>query len=176
MLRIVPLDRTNLAAAAAIDAGFDVEAELAVSLGPDGLALTAHAVMPYRKTYADPTDELAAAIADADAAGFVALSDGVVAGTIVVNRDWTGLALVDCFAVAPALRGQGVGQALMERCRQWARARNLPGLRLETQTSNVAACRFYEKQGFVLRGFDADLYRAELPGTREAALFWYFWF
>lgn len=26
MLRIVPLDRTNLAAAAAIDAGFDVEA------------------------------------------------------------------------------------------------------------------------------------------------------
>lgn len=176
MLRVVPLDRTNLAAAAAVDAGFDVHSEFSVSLGPDGLALSAHPVTPYRKTYADPSEDLAAAIADPDAMGFVALVDGAVAGVVIVNRDWTGLALIDCFAVAPAQRGQGIGQALVERCRQWARARNLPGLRLETQTNNVAACRFYEKQGFVLRGFDADLYRAEMPGMREVALFWYLWF
>jgi streptothricin acetyltransferase len=55
-------------------------------------------------------------------------------------------------------------------------SQGLPGVRLETQSNNVAACRFYERQGFVLKGFDADLYRGEMPGTREIALFWYFWF
>ena len=30
----------------------------------------------------------------------------------------------------------------------------MPGIMLETQNNNVAACKFYEKCGFVIGGFD----------------------
>ena len=49
----------------------------------------------------------------------------------------------------------------------------LPGIMLETQNNNVAACRFYESCGFHLGGFDRELYRGITPDTDETALFWY---
>jgi hypothetical protein len=55
----------------------------------------------------------------------------------------------------------------------WARDRGLPGVMLETQSVNVAACRLYERCGFVLGGFDACLYRSVMTGTHKSALFWY---
>jgi streptothricin acetyltransferase len=58
----------------------------------------------------------------------------------------------------------------------WARGRGLTGIMLETQNINVAACRLYERCGFVLGGFDACLYRGVMLGTREIALFWYLLF
>ena len=44
---------------------------------------------------------------------------------------------------------------------------------LETQDDNVPACTLYASCGFVLSGFDRDVYKAINPNTREAALFWY---
>lgn len=176
MLRVVPLDKTNVVAAAAIDASFDVSEELEVTIVEGRLQLVPHAVAPYRKSYLDAREDLDDAIADADQAGFVALLDDTAVGVVVVGHDWTGMALVDCFAVAPSQRRAGVGTVLIDRAKAWARARGLPGLRLETQSNNVAACRFYARHGFVLKGFDADVYRADMPGTREMALYWYFWF
>jgi streptothricin acetyltransferase len=61
----------------------------------------------------------------------------------------------------------------MERAIEWARSLDLPGLMLETQDINVKACRFYERMGFVLSGFDRHLYKATLPGRDEIALYWY---
>ena len=55
----------------------------------------------------------------------------------------------------------------------WATERGLPGIRVETQSNNVPACKFYESCGLHLGGFDRDLYRAMDGGTTEIALFWY---
>ena len=61
----------------------------------------------------------------------------------------------------------------MDALRLWASGRRLAGIRLETQSNNLAACRFYESCRFVLGGYDRHLYKALHPGTREVALFWY---
>jgi len=50
---------------------------------------------------------------------------------------------------------------------------NLPGLMLETQNNNLAACAFYEKHGFRLGGIDRCLYQGLDPQSSEIALFWY---
>jgi ribosomal protein S18 acetylase RimI-like enzyme len=55
----------------------------------------------------------------------------------------------------------------------WAQDRQLPGVMLETQNINVAACRLYERCGFTLGGFDRYLYQGLHPDTEEIALYWY---
>jgi ribosomal protein S18 acetylase RimI-like enzyme len=73
--------------------------------------------------------------------------------------------------VAPTYRrGRGVGTALFQAAAGWARARGAIGMRIETQTINVPACRFYAAQGCTLSAVDADAY-PELPD--EIQLIWY---
>jgi hypothetical protein len=48
----------------------------------------------------------------------------------------------------------------MDRAVSWANEQGLPGIRLETQSNNVGACRFYERYGFELAGYDRHLYSA----------------
>ena len=54
-----------------------------------------------------------------------------------------------------------------------AKEKGFPGLMLETQDNNVAACRLYARCGFELRGFDTHLYKALDPSSDEIALYWY---
>jgi ribosomal protein S18 acetylase RimI-like enzyme len=61
----------------------------------------------------------------------------------------------------------------MDEAVVWAREKNLPGIRLETQSNNVAACRFYYRYGFRLGGFDRQLYAALGMEHPEVALYWY---
>jgi len=49
------------------------------------------------------------------------------------------------------------------------------GVRLETQSTNVPACRLYQRHGFVLGGADRLVYRADPALAHEVALYWY-WF
>jgi ribosomal protein S18 acetylase RimI-like enzyme len=44
---------------------------------------------------------------------------------------------------------------------------------LETQDTNLAACRFYKKYGFILGGVDTMLYR-NFENKDQKALFWYY--
>lgn len=72
--------------------------------------------------------------------------------------------------VAPSYRGRGVGTALFRAAADWARARGAVGLKIETQTINVPACRFYAAQGCTLAAVDVNAY-PELPV--ETQLIWY---
>lgn len=72
--------------------------------------------------------------------------------------------------VAPSARGRGVGAALFKAAADWGRARGAVGMRIETQTINVPACRFYAAQGCTLSAVDVDAY-PELPD--ETQLIWY---
>jgi len=65
--------------------------------------------------------------------------------------------------VAPAASRKGVGSALVSRVEDWARIRNCSELKVETQNTNVVACRFYQSQGFRLSEVNRDAY----PGRPE---------
>jgi streptothricin acetyltransferase len=65
--------------------------------------------------------------------------------------------------VALAASRTGVGSALVSRVEEWARIRHCCELKVETQNTNVAACRFYQSQGFQLSEANRDAY----PGRPE---------
>jgi len=75
--------------------------------------------------------------------------------------------------VSPGARGQGVGQALMEKI--IAMARGMDGLlivRLSVSDTQLAAKRLYERLGFVQWGFEpkALSYKARLVGEHHLSL------
>jgi streptothricin acetyltransferase len=104
---------------------------------------------------------------------FFAEANGNLAGRIKMLRWWNRFAYVEDLVVNPDYRGLGIGRRLLERGIQWARENDFPGVMLETQDDNVPACTLYQSCGFVLSGFDRNVYKAINPNTKETALFWY---
>jgi streptothricin acetyltransferase len=104
---------------------------------------------------------------------FFADVNGKLAGRIKMLEWWNQFAYVDDLVVHPEYRGTGIGRALLEHGIQWARENNFPGVMLETQDDNVPACALYQKYGFVLSGFDRNVYKAIHPHKNETALYWY---
>jgi len=80
------------------------------------------------------------------------------------------LAVLWDIRVSPDVRRHGVGAALFERVEAWARQHGCRQLKIETQNTNVHACRFYERHGCQLRVIDRAAY-PELP--EEIRLLWY---
>ncbi len=60
--------------------------------------------------------------------------------------------------VAPEWRGKGVGTLLFEHVVRYAHSTGCVELKIETQDVNVAACRFYAKQGCRLTDVIPDAY------------------
>lgn len=103
----------------------------------------------------------------------VARQGDLLCGYILVKKSWNNYALINDFAVDRSMRRYGVGRQLMDKAVEWAKAHRFPGIRLETQSNNVAACCFYKNYGFIPGGFDRYLYSAIEPSSKETALFWY---
>jgi ribosomal protein S18 acetylase RimI-like enzyme len=104
---------------------------------------------------------------------FFAELAGKLAGRIRMMQWWNRFGYVEDLVVNPEFRGLGIGRILLERGIQWSRENNYPGVMLETQDDNVPACTLYESCGFVLSGFDRNVYKAINPNTKETALYWY---
>ena len=104
---------------------------------------------------------------------FFAEVDGKIAGRIKLMKWWNQFGYVEDLVVNPEYRGLGIGRKLIEHGIQWAREKDFPGVMLETQDDNVPACTLYASCGFVLSGFDRNVYKAINPNTRETALYWY---
>ena len=90
---------------------------------------------------------------------FVARAEGRRAGGAIVAVDTPGLLMLEGrrdlavlwdIRVSAEIRGQGVGSALLRAAEEWAKAIGCRQFKVETQNINVAACRFYAKQGFQL--------------------------
>lgn len=154
------------------NSAFIVDSKLVLHVENDRPNFTVVPISPYQKQY-----EASEIVFDNEAKPnqsiFFAYVDGQLAGQIVLSQSWNGYAYVDAIAVETSFRKQGVGRALVEQTIAWAKARQLPGIMLETQNVNVAACLFYQRCGFELGGFDRYLYRATDPQTNEIALYWY---
>jgi len=80
------------------------------------------------------------------------------------------LALIWDIRVSPEARGLGVGSALFRSVEKWSKLRGGSRLKVETQNTNVPACRFYARQGCLLGAINRFAYR-DLPD--EAQLLWY---
>jgi GNAT superfamily N-acetyltransferase len=82
----------------------------------------------------------------------------------------TDLAMIWDIRVSPEVRGLGVGSELFRAAVEWSRVRSARLLKVETQNTNVPACRFYARQGCFLGAIDRFAYR-DLP--HEVQLLWY---
>ena len=80
------------------------------------------------------------------------------------------LAVLWDIRVSPDARRQGVGSTLFENVEAWALLHGCRQLKIETQNTNVPACRFYERQGCHLRAIHRAVY-PEFP--EEVQLLWY---
>jgi GNAT superfamily N-acetyltransferase len=79
------------------------------------------------------------------------------------------VALLWDIRVRPDHRQHGIGRMLFAAVEDWARRRGCVRLDIETQTNNVAACRFYAHMGCELRAIDRFAY-PNLPD--EVSVLW----
>lgn len=106
-------------------------------------------------------------------------SDGRRLGGVVMAFDTAGvdmlegrsdLAVLWDIRVRPEFRRREVGSALFRAAERWAVSKNCRQLKVETQNINVAACRFYARQGCELRAVNPFAYK-DLPD--EIQMLWY---
>ena len=110
---------------------------------------------------------------------FIAREGGEPVGAAAVAFDTPGCGMLEGrrdFAalwdirVQPSRRGEGIGSALFRRAVAWARERGCARLRIETQNTNVRACRFYMSRGCRLERADRNAYPP--PFKHEVMLLW----
>lgn len=109
---------------------------------------------------------------------WVAAGDaGVIAAAVVLYRARSRRARLYSLAVAPAVRGRGIGAGLLQAVQAAAVRRGCDGLALEVRCDNAAAIALYRKHGFravrALAGYYQDgqaALRMERPlGPPQAA-------
>jgi len=148
-----------------------VNSRLVLAIENEKLVYTIAPVEPYDRDY--PPEDVNYSFDGSAPAIFFAEADGKLAGRIRMMKWWNHFGYVEDLAVNPEYRGLGIGRKLIEQGIQWARDNHFPGVMLETQDNNVPACTLYASCGFVLSGFDRNVYKAINPNTREIALYWY---
>src|ERR1700733_93340 len=79
------------------------------------------------------------------------------------------LAVLWDIRVNPAYRGQGIGVSLFQAAEKWAAQRGCTQLKVETQNTNLAACKFYARQGCTLGAINRFAY-PKLPD--EIQMLW----
>jgi GNAT superfamily N-acetyltransferase len=94
---------------------------------------------------------LAGAIAGDRAEVLLADVDGAVAGFVTVYDEFDSVrfghrAWVEDLAVDPGRRSQGLGKALLDAAKDWARARGATHLELDSAETRADAHRFYERE------------------------------
>lgn len=170
---IQELSRDNLADVNQVDGTFTIDSRLVLSYDCGEINYTIESVPPHTKHYPlDPID-YSQYISNPDRTVFLAYLDGKMAGQVVISRHWNKFAIIDWIVVDAGCRGRGIGTALMQRAIQWAKEKSYPGIMLETQDNNAAACQFYAACGFKPGGFDHYLYYSFADVAHEIAIYWY---
>lgn len=85
-------------------------------------------------------------------------------GLAVLEKSWSKFLYVYDLKVNANLRGRGIGGQLLAAAEKLAAEMGCCGLWVVAQDNNLAACRFYLKQGFAIGGLDTYVYR----GTSQA--------
>lgn len=171
-MQIERVERIALEALAAADFSFDIEFEVVAPFEGSSMPNVVR-VKPRTKAYG--VDE-SLSEPDFDSGRLLLeVKDGEnLAGYLLATPSWNGCASIDDIAISRRYRRAGIGRGLMDEAVAWAANLNLRAVRLETQSSNVPACRFYARYGFVLGGSDRYLYSQLDEDVRgDVALYWY---
>jgi GNAT superfamily N-acetyltransferase len=153
--------------------------------GLGGFAFIEEKVTPYQK-YDDDVSQVLnwPSRFDVSKWGFFMAFDGdrPVGGAVIAIDTPAGMttpfertdvaALWD-IRVHPDERRSGIGSKLFEYAVDWARRRGCRQLKIETQSVNVPACRFYAKQGCQLGAIHRYGYAGCSDVAHEAMLMWY---
>ena len=123
-----------------------------------GLFAEAAQIQPYNFRPAEQSEEfLKQVMADPSSALLTAVSEGKPVGFALLRELRTPsapcltphrFAALEDLAVAPELRGVGVGSSLLDAAKDWARSRGLDYLELNVLAENTQAKRLYERNGF----------------------------
>ena len=108
----------------------------------------------------------------------VARAEGLRVGGAVIAFDCANASMIDRagqavlwdLRVAPDFRQLGVGVKLFAAVEEWALTRSCDQLKIETQNNNVAACKFYQRQGCELGAINRFAY-PQRPD--EIQMLWY---
>jgi GNAT superfamily N-acetyltransferase len=106
--------------------------------------LASPGVRPPDWSTAIAAGRLRATMADDRAAVLVADANNTIVGFATVYLD---IVWVEDLAVAPDRRSGGIGKALLDAAKAWARDRGASWLGLESSAARVDAHRFYEREG-----------------------------
>jgi ribosomal protein S18 acetylase RimI-like enzyme len=68
---------------------------------------------------------------------------------------------------------QGIGKKLFDLATDWSRNNGFKQMKIECQNNNVPACKFYHKQGEILRKIDEYAYIDDTESAFEVQLIWY---
>lgn len=154
------------------DRKFTVKEKIALSMENGNLIYSIIPVSTYEKGYDEEESVAIDSFIDNDEKIiFFAFVDGQLAGQIKMIKWWNQFAWIDDLVVNPQFRSLGVGKSLIAEAVRWSKEKRFPGIMLETQDDNVAACHLYQSCGFVLGGFDKFTFKNIKPN--EIALFWY---
>ena len=176
------LKSADLPLLARLDANYVADAELALEREQEGLSVTFRLVeRPRQFAYVKRAGYEFSAGFQSDLASRIAIGQGLylavehegqLVGFLDAEPDgWRPVATLLWVVVDRAWRGRGVGRQLVTRAVTWTRERGLHALVLETQTTNIDACRFYLRMGFTLSGVQSPYYFDERV-AEEQALFW----
>lgn len=101
---------------------------------------------------------LRGAIESHDACVLVAEAEGSLVGICTVYQDLHSVrfgyrAWVEDLAVDPERRSEGIGKALLDGAKDWARERGATHLELDSGLARTDAHRFYDREGSQYKSF-----------------------
>jgi streptothricin acetyltransferase len=157
-ITIHEINQHNLQDTGKCDSSFTVDTLLVLSAENNLIHFNTVAISPYTKKYPVEKIDYSIYLSRPGRTVFFAYGDQSIAGEISVDVKFRRL---------------GIGRRLIQAAIQWAKDNQLPGVMLETQNNNVAACQLYQSCGFELAGFDRRLYQGIDINSEEVALYWY---
>jgi streptothricin acetyltransferase len=103
-------------------------------------------------------------------------TSGRVVGLVEVEiQNWNNTAVLANLMIDLDYRGQGLGRRLWRRALDFARQAEVRAMLIETQNTNVHACKFYAQMGCQLVGVNEAFYTNDGQNS-EIALFWAYLF
>ncbi|ELX8380843.1 GNAT family N-acetyltransferase [Providencia stuartii] len=129
------------------------------------------AIKPYLKDYHFSPEQWLNEQESLSALYVAKLGDKTI-GYACASLCWNGMAQLDELAIDEPYRGKGIAKQLLEKIEAWAIDNGLTHIRLESQSTNTTAAKFYYKHGFRIHGYDKSLYLCT-ENAHEVALFWY---
>lgn len=90
--------------------------------------------------------------------------DGKCIGLAIYKRDWFRYLYLDDLKVSKDYRGQGVAALLLDEGKKITVENGYRGIYTVGQDNNLSACLFYIKSGFIIGGFNTQIY----AGTNQA--------